>query len=148
MTQTPEIPNIPEVPQSPEKTSEIPEAIEQGQPMVQQQPQAMPRATATSSVATSPANAPQTITIPADPAQLTTLAKGNPVNAITWFANFWLRIIKKALSLGSSIMTSQSINIPTPEGQGNTGDASATSNTSNLGNTGNAGEINNPGNTS
>lgn len=54
----------------------------------------------------------QTVTIPADPAQLSIWAKGNPVNALTWLANFWLRIIKKALSIGARIITAQSIKIP------------------------------------
>lgn len=124
MTQTPEIPVQPEIPTAPESMGEIPAEIEQGQPqsVVQQQPQQVSRPTTTVTTNSSNPSTP-TVTVPADPAQLTQLAKGNPANAITWFAYFWLRVIKKALALGASIMTSQSINIPAPV-QGSTNDNS------------------------
>lgn len=112
MTATPEIPlPIPETPKAPEQT-EIPESVEQGQPMVTQQVQAVSRPTTTVTTTTPKPAVVPSVTIPADPTQLTTLAKGNPVNALTWFATFWLRMIKKALNVGASIMTSQSIKIP------------------------------------
>jgi len=106
-----EIPKVTEDLKPPEIGGEIPEVVEKGQ-MVQQQPQPIPRTTITATVTTAQPTSVPTVTIPADPAQLTSLAKGNPTNAITWFANFWLRIIKKALAIGSGIMTSQSIKIP------------------------------------
>ena len=41
-----------------------------------------------------------TVQIPANQSQLDTWAKGSPDNALTWFAVFWIRIIKKALHFG------------------------------------------------
>lgn len=41
-----------------------------------------------------------TITLPSDQSQLTTLAKGSVSDSLTWFAAFWLRMIKKALHFG------------------------------------------------
>src|SRR3972149_12290451 len=38
-----------------------------------------------------------TIQVPATQQQLDDWAKGDPDNAITWFAVFWVRLIKKAL---------------------------------------------------
>lgn len=113
MSTTPEVPfPILEAPKAPELQSEIPESVEQGQPIVTQQAQVLTRPTTTVATTTQKPTTAQSVTIPADPAQLTTLAKGNPVNALTWFAAFWLRMIKKALSMGAGIMTSQSIKIP------------------------------------
>ena len=42
---------------------------------------------------------PQTVTIqiPATQTQLDTWSKGDSENAITWFAVFWIRLIKKAM---------------------------------------------------
>ena len=45
-----------------------------------------------------------TIQLPSDQDQLTTWSKGSSTNALTWFANFWLRIIKKALHFGWRII--------------------------------------------
>ena len=113
MTATPEIPiKTPESVVGADQNGEISREIEQGQPMIQQQPTVMPRPTTTATNVTQQSNQATTVTVPADSAQLTALSKGNSVNAITWFANFWLRIIKKALTAGSSIMTKQSIKIP------------------------------------
>jgi hypothetical protein len=41
-----------------------------------------------------------TVKIPATQTQLDTWAKGPAENALTWFAVFWIRIIKKALHFG------------------------------------------------
>lgn len=41
-----------------------------------------------------------TVKVPATFAQLTQWAKGSPVNALTWFAWFWLRVVKKGLRFG------------------------------------------------
>jgi hypothetical protein len=53
----------------------------------------------------SPATKTVTVTIPASQKQLDDWAKGSPVDALTWFASFWLRIIKKALHFGWKIIT-------------------------------------------
>ena len=47
-----------------------------------------------------PATQTVTITLPAEESRLTTLAKGSISDSITWFAAFWLRMIKKALHFG------------------------------------------------
>lgn len=49
---------------------------------------------------TSPATQSVTISIPASSTQLLNWAKGSPKESLTWFANFWLRLIKKALHFG------------------------------------------------
>ena len=41
-----------------------------------------------------------TINVPAAQSQLEDWSKGNPDNALTWFAVFWIRLIKKALHFG------------------------------------------------
>ncbi len=44
-----------------------------------------------------PQNQTITIQVPATQSQLEEWSKGNPENAITWFAVFWIRLIKKGL---------------------------------------------------
>ena len=51
-----------------------------------------------------PAMPQVTITLPAALQQLDEWAKGDPQNALTWFAAFWLRIIKKAIHFGWKIL--------------------------------------------
>jgi hypothetical protein len=46
-----------------------------------------------------------TITVPATPQQLEDWSKGSPDNALTWFAFFWIRMIKKALFHGWRVVT-------------------------------------------
>lgn len=48
---------------------------------------------------------PTTIQVPATPTQLTEWAKGSPGQSLTWFANFWLRLIKKAFHFGWRVIT-------------------------------------------
>jgi len=45
-----------------------------------------------------------TITIPASPKQLDDWSKGSPSDSLTWFAFFWLRLIKKAIHFGWRIV--------------------------------------------
>lgn len=45
-----------------------------------------------------------TITVPATPTQLTNWSQGTSSQSLTWFANFWLRMVKKALALGWKIV--------------------------------------------
>jgi len=42
----------------------------------------------------------QTITVPATQQQLDDWSKGSPTNALTWFAVFWIRMVKKAFYFG------------------------------------------------
>src|SRR3989339_1303993 len=43
------------------------------------------------------------ITIPKSPVELEQLSKGSISDSITWFAAFWIRIIKKAIYYGYNI---------------------------------------------
>lgn len=53
-----------------------------------------------------PATRTVTITLPEEESRLTALAKGSISDSITWFAHFWLRMIKKAIHFGWNLMTS------------------------------------------
>lgn len=46
-----------------------------------------------------------TISPPSDSITLGTQAKGDTTNSLTWFAMFWLRILKKALHFGWRIVS-------------------------------------------
>lgn len=52
-----------------------------------------------------PATQVVTIQIPAPQAQLADWSHGSPSSSLTWFAFFWLRMIKKALHFGWRIIT-------------------------------------------
>ena len=45
-----------------------------------------------------------TITLPADQTVLAESAKGSTDDSVTWFAAFWLRMIKKAIHFGWRIL--------------------------------------------
>jgi hypothetical protein len=45
-----------------------------------------------------------TISVPATPQQLSSWSQGSPSQSLTWFAKFWLRMVKKALNLGWRIV--------------------------------------------
>jgi hypothetical protein len=51
-----------------------------------------------------PATKVVTITIPASQQQLDDWSKGAPSESLTWYAFFWLRLIKKALHFGWRIV--------------------------------------------
>lgn len=51
-------------------------------------------------VISTPQSQAVSMVLPASQTQLTQLAKGNIVNSLTWFAVFWLRMVKKALHFG------------------------------------------------
>ena len=53
----------------------------------------------------SPATQVVTIQIPAAQAQLEDWSHGSPANSLTWFATFWLRLIKKAMYFGWKVVT-------------------------------------------
>jgi hypothetical protein len=46
-----------------------------------------------------------TVQVPASPSQLDEWSKGSPTASLTWFATFWLRIIKKAFHFGWRVIT-------------------------------------------
>lgn len=56
----------------------------------------------------SPTTSDVRIEIPADPNVLETLAKGSDENSVTWFAAFWIRMIKKAAKLGWNVVAKKS----------------------------------------
>lgn len=45
-----------------------------------------------------------TITLPVDQTQLTESSKGSADDSVTWFAAFWLRMVKKAIHFGWRIL--------------------------------------------
>lgn len=100
------------VPQVPEEVTrreeELPkevEAIESGvrRTQVQSAPQ-VPLDSAGKPLVQPPPTQSITVTLPATLQQLDDWAKGDPQNALTWFAAFWLRLIKKALHFGWRIV--------------------------------------------
>jgi hypothetical protein len=51
-----------------------------------------------------PANPAPSVQIPADPATLATASQGSADDALTWFATFWIRMVKKATHFGWNIL--------------------------------------------
>lgn len=56
-----------------------------------------------------PATQVVTITIPASQQQLDDWSKGSPSESLTWYAFFWLRLIKKAIHFGWRIVTKATV---------------------------------------
>ncbi|MCX6705819.1 MAG: hypothetical protein NTV24_01790 [Candidatus Woesebacteria bacterium] len=54
-------------------------------------------------IETSPTSEKIKITIPRQPLELEQLSKGSVSDSITWFAAFWIRMIKKAIYYGYRI---------------------------------------------
>jgi hypothetical protein len=52
-----------------------------------------------------PATQVVTITIPTTQQQLSDWSQGSPSDSLTWFAMFWLRMIKKAVHFGWKVIT-------------------------------------------
>ena len=50
-----------------------------------------------------PATKQVTVQLPSDQPTLTTQAKGSTTSSATWFASFWLRMVKRALHFGWKI---------------------------------------------
>ncbi len=92
----------------PEQISEVAPEIEKTQGVSQVPSQFSKKAA--DDMAGSGVQTPQTssvsIQLPAVPSQLDDWAKGDPENAITWLAMFWIRLIKKALHFGWKILNS------------------------------------------
>lgn len=57
----------------------------------------------------SPATQAVAVQIPQDQVTLTSSSKGSVSSSLTWFANFWLRMIKKALHFGKRVVVKQKI---------------------------------------
>lgn len=49
-------------------------------------------------------DAERIVQLPSNESRLTSLSKGSLSDSITWFANFWLRMIKKAIHFGWKIV--------------------------------------------
>jgi hypothetical protein len=90
-----EVPDAPEIPPEVERAGVKPVATQfqgqvrddSGKPLIQ-----------------TPQSQQVTITLPTDQESLVTLSKGSVVNAVTWLAHFWLRMIKKAGHFGWRIV--------------------------------------------
>lgn len=99
--ETPVTPDIEYVPETPQ----IPEHIEKGgvsTPLTQVTAQVTDD-TGQQLIQT-PATSTVTITLPQPQEELEELAKGNIVNAVTWFALFWVRMVKKAFRFGWKVV--------------------------------------------
>jgi hypothetical protein len=89
-----EIPETPEIPSHLEDqvtthpTQITVQVSDQGKPLMQ-----------------TPATQVVTITIPTTQQQLADWSKGSPSDSLTWFALFWLRMVKKALRFGWRVIT-------------------------------------------
>jgi hypothetical protein len=87
--------------------SEVPAQIEQGVPTTPQQQIQQVMQDQSQTPAPAPAANVVTITIPADPQQLADWSKGEPSESLTWYATFWIRMIKKAIHFGWRVVTGQ-----------------------------------------
>ncbi len=106
MTGTPELaPERPAVPESEQKAENqpTPEPAEQAVPTVVQPIQ---QPVDDTSQQITPAST-QSVQAPASQQQLHDWSKGDPGNALTWLAAYWLRLIKKALHFGWQIVGKQ-----------------------------------------
>lgn len=108
MTTTPEIPNQPEtgpvgVEMIPE-TPNMPNAEEVGVTVHPTNFTAQVTDDSGQNLTQSPATSSVTIQIPDDQAALEEKSKGSITDSVTWYAFFWLRLIKKALHRGWHVM--------------------------------------------
>lgn len=79
---------------------EVPPEIEEGMSVTPSQFKAQVTDDQGKPMIQTPQDPAVTIQVPASQQQLDDWTKGNPDNAITWFAVFWIRLIKKALHFG------------------------------------------------
>jgi hypothetical protein len=110
MVVTPE--REPQTPPAPESVVKQPETFvvpERIQDVAQATPQTQVTAQVTDDAGQkliqTPATQQVTIQVPADPVQLDDWSKGSPFDTLTWFATFWLRMIKKAAHFGWRVVT-------------------------------------------
>lgn len=105
MVQAPEreAPAQPEVTKKPE-TAEVPVHIEQEGTSVAPPAVAQPADDAAALDDQTQVSPKVSIQIPTSQEQLEEWSHGSPKNALTWFAAFWLRLIKKALHFGWRII--------------------------------------------
>lgn len=111
MTTTPEIEKpqdqpqegvIKEVPETPE----VPQALqEQGVTATPTQITAQVSDDTGAPMMQTPMTKVITITIPTTQQQLADWSKGSPSDSLTWFAMFWLRMIRKAIHYGWRVIT-------------------------------------------
>jgi hypothetical protein len=111
MTSTPEIEKpqiqpqegvVKEIPEMPETSSRM---QEQGIVSTPTQVTAQVSDDAGNPLIQSPATQVVTITIPTTQQQLADWSKGSPSDSLTWFAGFWLRMVKKAIRYGWRVIS-------------------------------------------
>lgn len=106
-----EKPLVPEVEQRPEDMPEVSRELEKaGVRTTKSQFTAQVTDDQGKQLTQSPATQVVTIQIPAAQAQLEDWSHGSPANSLTWFATFWLRLIKKALHFGWRVVTGSNPN--------------------------------------
>jgi hypothetical protein len=92
---------VKEVPETPEIPSHLEQqgvAVRPAQVTAQVSDQGKP-------LMQSPATQIVTITIPTTQQQLADWSKGSPGDSLTWFALYWLRMVKKAVHFGWKIIS-------------------------------------------
>ena len=95
------IERIPEaVTHRPEEVEVPPALSETGLSVVEREFKTQVRDSKGQNILVSPATQQITIQLPYDKTTLTGWLKGSVSSSLTWFAAFWLRIIKKALHFG------------------------------------------------
>lgn len=102
MAATPEIPR-PEQPQVKERQEEfvVPETVQSsGVKVVQKTFKTQVSDDSGQPLIQTPPTQVITVTPPADDTTLTAWSKGDTTSAKTWWAKFWLRVIKKAMHFG------------------------------------------------
>lgn len=103
MATTPEKEPLPKVPEGiTERPESLPEKLEKEQHLKVRPTQFTAQVTDDQGqpIIQTPKTKVVTVQLPADQVQLDDWAKGSPIDALTWFAVYWLRMIKKALHFG------------------------------------------------
>lgn len=96
-----EKPQVPETGEIP-KASEVPPFIEKGG--VANQPQPLSPVPANPQPPLQTPTNDSAVLVPQNPEMLIKESKGSITDSLTWWASFWLRIVKKASYLGSRII--------------------------------------------
>jgi len=99
------IERIPEVSQYPEEVEVPPQLFQQGIRAVEREFKTPVMDDHGQPMVVSPAMQKISITLPAAQGQLLAWAKGPISDSLTWFAAFWLRMIKKAVYFGWNLIS-------------------------------------------
>jgi len=107
------IERIPEVTHRPEEVEVPPFMAESGVQAIEREFKTQVRDTRGQNLLISPATQQITIQLPYDKTTLTGWLKGSISDSLTWFAAFWLRMIKKAMHFGWRMTNKEGGNVGT-----------------------------------